>query len=189
MGHCDADARYRAMVEAGESPRMAEVLAYRAFPGLKTDSVFNRGRCNGNQFAQSPWLGDYYRGVAEGRGVSTTGKTYLAQLAEFPGDPMAWVSNRGDVERVCRERGYSCDGAVTVKECRDPLDEGPSVRVARDLIDSEVESILADAPGSDREAVEARVRELREGRVDDHAPLVDWESMPDLPEIYGEADQ
>lgn len=38
------------------------------------------------------------------QGGSTTGKVYLSSLAEYPGDPRAWVSGKDDVKRVCKER-------------------------------------------------------------------------------------
>lgn len=173
-------ARYEAMIADGQSPRMAEMLALGAFPGVRTDSTFNKGRCNGNQFEKTPWLGDEYRRVAEAHGVNVTGKTYLSQLAEFPGDPRAWVSSRGEVEALCLERGYSCDGAVSVKsEPRHCGDDGGPYRVAPDLIDREVDEILEENPGADREAVEERVRDLREGRINNHEPNVDWMNNPD----------
>lgn len=173
-------ARYEAMVAAGQSPRMAEMLALGAFPGVRTDATFNKGRCNGNQFEQSPWIGDRYREVAESMGCNTTGKFYMNQLAEFPGDPAAWVSGRGDVERVCLERGYSCDGAVNVKSQPRAKEEPGGYRVDPALIRREVDEIMAENAGARREDVEERVRDLREGRVQlNNEPRVDWERNPD----------
>ena len=101
------------LVEFGAiTQNMAEVLATRSFPGTRTDAEFMKGRYSGDQFAHAPWLGDYYRKVAEGHGVNPAGKYYCAGLADFPGDPTAWIDGRGDVERVAREKGYKVSGMV-----------------------------------------------------------------------------
>jgi hypothetical protein len=98
-----------------------------------TDSVFLQGHCNGNQFAGMPYQGDYYRGVAKRQGQDTTGKVYLSGLAAYPGDPEAWVSGRGDAERICQKRGWGAQGAISVKAL--PREPGPPVRLADDIVD------------------------------------------------------
>lgn len=149
---------------AGESHGIAEVLATRSFPGVRTDSEFNKGRCNGNQFEHHPGLGDYYRGVAEAEGQSTTGKTYISQLARYPGDPEAWVSGRGDVERVCRDRGWGCSGAgVEIKTGdRKPADD---VKIAPDIIEREVTEYIESHPGErlSREGVREKLLPILSG--------------------------
>jgi hypothetical protein len=156
--------RYMAMRLDGESHNMAIVLASRQFPGVKTDSTFNEGRCNGNQFESNPARGDYYRRIAESAGVNVTGKTYLTSLAEFPGDPEAWISDRHDVLAVAERKGLRVEGAVnyTPPE-RAPL---PDIEIAPDIIDREVDDIMAADPGQRRGDVAERVYELRTGRVD-----------------------
>jgi hypothetical protein len=106
---------YDEMRRNGESHKLAEMLALQRTPGAVTDSTFLAGHVNGNQFADDPNAGARYKREAEAAGVSTTGKVYLSQLAKYPGDPKAWVSSRGDVARVCKERGWACSGAVKVK--------------------------------------------------------------------------
>ena len=172
--------RYYLMRISGESHNMALVLASRSFPGVRTDNTFNIGRCNGNQFESQPQMGDYYRSVAESHGVSTTGKTYIAQLAEFPGDPKAWVSGRGDVERVCAERGYDCEGSVSFKSGdRDP---SPDVSIAPDLVDREVDELLEVNPGARREDLVEHVTALRSGSIDPN-PIRVKEPVPEDDDI------
>jgi hypothetical protein len=104
---------YSRMRNLGESHAMAEMLALKTFPAVRgLDSDFNKGRCNGNQFEQTPGMGNLYRSMAEAAGVSTTGKQYMHGLAEFPGDPGAWVNGTGDVLRIAKERGFNVQGAV-----------------------------------------------------------------------------
>lgn len=44
-----------------------------------------------------------------------TGKKYITQLARYPNDPRALVSCRGDVQRICEQEGWGCEGLVNVK--------------------------------------------------------------------------
>lgn len=115
--------------------------------GVMTDSVFLQGMStNGSQFEGQEWAGDYYREVAEAHGQSVKGKVYLSGLAEFPGDPRAWVDGRGDVQRVLEERGWNGRGAVNVK-APGPLGETERVSVADDIVEQEVQEELAADPG------------------------------------------
>lgn len=139
---------YEAMREAGESHNLAELLALQQCPQVVTDSTFMVGSENGKQFERNPVIGDRYRKIAEAKGGSTTGKKYLSQLAEFPGDPRAWVSTRGEVKKLCEQNGWGVDGAVKVKvrDCKPT----PPVGVAEDLVQDEVASICAQLPDGDR---------------------------------------
>jgi hypothetical protein len=159
------------MREAGESHNISEMLATQDFPGTRTDREFNQGRCNGNQFEKTPGLGDYYKARAEAAGVNTTGKTYLSGLASFPGDPTAWVSDRHDVLRVCREKGFKCSGAVdyTPPEA-EPI---PDVPIAEDIVEREVDAYMANDPGERRADVEERVTAMLTGSVDANPLLVE----------------
>jgi hypothetical protein len=162
--------RYEIMRLRGESHNMAEILATRKFPGSRTDREFNAGRVNGNQFEHVPGLGDYYRKIAEEAGVSVTGKFYCSGLASWPGDPTAWVSDRGDVLRVAREKGLRVSGHVDY----DPGEPTPAadVPIADDLVESEVEDILESNPGASADDVRDRVIQLRTGQVDPNPLLV-----------------
>ena len=104
---------YRSVAE-GCAPKLAEMLAARQPPGAVTDATFLAGHCNGNQFEDSPKRAEAMQYLAQRHGVDTKGKVYLGQLAAYPGDPQAWVTGRGAVERVCRQRGWGCEGAVNV---------------------------------------------------------------------------
>ena len=174
----EVQARYEEMRRNGESHAMAEMLATRSFPGLRTDSEFNKGRCNGNQFEETPWLGDYYRARAEEAGVSVTGKYYQSTLARFPGDPEAWVGGRGDVEKICLQRGWGCEGSVQVDVGeRPPI---PDVPLAEDLIQREVAASLKENPYQRIEDVRERVlsthtRSQTPDVLEDDASLTDLE--------------
>jgi hypothetical protein len=105
---------YEQSLANGCSPKLAEMFALATPPQARTDSTFLSGNCNGSQFEHVPGRGDYLKEIAEARGQSVTGKVYKAGLARYPGDPEAWVSGRGDVERVARARGWGVEGDVSV---------------------------------------------------------------------------
>ena len=107
-----------------------------------TDAAFLEGHVNGNQFENEPIIGDAYKAEATAKGVDITGKVYLSQLATYPGDPEAWVSGRGDVQRVCEQRGWGCKGSVEVKaqELAAPPPAAP--RMAPALVNAKVFEIL-----------------------------------------------
>lgn len=134
---------YLAMRLDGVGHRLAEMLALQRPPQSNTDREFLMGRCNGSQFEGREREGDLYRSVAEAHGQDVSGKVYLGGLARFPGDPEAWVSGKGDVERVLDRRGWGCDGLVK-REARGegPPPQGPAV--APHLVEDEVDLICED---------------------------------------------
>lgn len=101
----------------GSSAKLAEMLALGIPPMSNSDREFLEGHANGNQFDKGPLAneqGDRLRKVAEQGGQNVKGKVYIGGLARFPGDPEAWVSDRGDVKRVVEKRGWKCEGSVGV---------------------------------------------------------------------------
>lgn len=107
-------------INEGTSPTLAEMFASAQAPCAVTDATFLAGHCNGSQFAGQEAEGDFIRRVAESEGQSVKGKVYLGGLAKYPGDPKAWVDGRGDVKKVCEERGWNCEGSVNVKSFEPP---------------------------------------------------------------------
>ena len=109
-------------------------------PSSKTDREFLMGTENGRQFQHRPEIGNYYRSVAEKRGQRVQGKKYISQLARFPGDPEAFVSGRGDVQKVCEQRGWGSGGLVDAK-VRPREEAAQPVDVASDIVDREVAKV------------------------------------------------
>ena len=162
-----AQQEYDRLIADGLAPTLAEMFATRRPPGCRTSREFLAGHCNGNQFATNQWAGDKYRKIAQAHGQNTTGKVYLSQLAAFPGDPEAWVSDEGDVKRVCEQRGWNCNGFVNVKAPQ--LDHDPDddrVMLADDIVEDCVEAAIGKDPSL---ALKPR-EELREMAIDKHGP-------------------
>jgi len=137
------------MRASGESHNVADMLAHQRSPQLNTDVAFLAERENGRQFERNPAIGDLYRSEAEANGCSVTGKIYVSQLADYPGDPRAWVSSRGDAKRLLEERGWECDGLVKTPGVE--KDHGPGVGVDPELLeDCTVEACLNDPALNER---------------------------------------
>lgn len=139
---------YGQAIANGCTPRLADMLASRSFPGTKgTDRAFLQGRpTDGAQFEHVPLVGRHHLALAERAGVSVTGKVYNGTLARFPGDPEAWVSGLGDVRRVCESRGWAAEGAITVKAPSDVEPVATPYRVADDLVERYVEDAIDENP-------------------------------------------
>lgn len=170
-------AHYEQMVAAGESPRLAEMLALGRSPyGKGTDRTFMEGRMGGEQFAKNPDLGNYYAEIAKAAGVDITGKQYQMQLADWPGDPTAWVGGVDDVKRVCREKNLRCQGAVDFRDTheRPPM---PDIDVADDLVDDAlIRAVDADPSLRERPFEEVRA-EVKERVKPQPAPVPSRESF------------
>lgn len=163
---------YEKCLKEGTSPKLAEMFALGQGPSLRTDATFMRDNANGKQFADNPQMGDHYKKIAERHGVSVTGKKYMHGLAKFQGDPMAWVDSRHDVQRVCEERGWECEGAVNVKMRQ--LDNPIAPKdVADDLVNEEVGMMIEDTPellNMKPELLNKKIPELREQVRDKRKP-------------------
>lgn len=154
----DVQAAYEAMRADGTSHTLAEMFAFQHPPMSNSDKEFLEGHANGSQFQDTPYLGDHYRRVAEQHGQNVKGKVYLSGLAKFPGDPEAWVSGRGDVQKLCETRGWDCDGSVKVNAFRQQAVEG--VDVADDILNDAVTQHLKSLPPGEEKCVNKT--ELRE---------------------------
>jgi hypothetical protein len=129
-------AAYIAMRLDGLGHKLADMFAHQQPPMSNTDREFLEGHCNGNQFEKTPGVGDYYAREAKAQGVDITGRVYINSLAAYPGDPKAWVSSRGDLEAVVKERNWSCQGSSNI--VGDPREGPADVRIADDLVESKM---------------------------------------------------
>lgn len=125
-------------------------------PVLRTNTQFFAGAKYGaEQFAGGdPRARKMYLDAAKKAGVDVNGKIYQHAIARFPGDPMAWCDpDKDDV----RKRGDLLHGKA--KRHIQEHGPGPSVTVAEDIIDAEVErrieagTLLAHEADSRREEI------------------------------------
>ncbi len=153
---------YLTMRHAGESHRMAEMLATGKFPGTKgTDRAFMQGRhLDGSQFEGLPDIvGKDYVARAVAAGVNPAGKYYSGPLARYPGDPRAWVDSLHDVRRIAAERGLNVSGAVSITPPEPVGADHAPYRVAPEIVREHVAGLLADRPdlAAKRDEVTAEV--------------------------------
>lgn len=140
--------RYERCLANGCSPVLAEMLALRSFPGVRTNTTILKGiGTDDGLVGAPPDFAAEIRDAADRNGVSRQGKRWFGGLANHPFDPRAWVSDTHDIKTLAEERGYAVRGAITVPAR--PLDEEPPPppRVARDLLDQETDRRIAQDPG------------------------------------------
>ena len=108
--------RFLKMVRAGESPRMAEILACRKAPTLETDTNHYAGmgmahieKIDGKPYAQTVW------DQAKAAGISVNSNSiYNATMADerCGGDPNAWLlagDGRDKFKKVVQDKGGFCE--------------------------------------------------------------------------------
>jgi hypothetical protein len=168
----DALLHYWDCRRAGSSPKLAEMLALATPPMSNTDREFLEGRVNnGHIFGGGPLAedtGNKLKAVAEAGGQSVNGKVYLGGLARFPGDPEAWVSGRGDVQRLVEKRGWKCQGSVEVEP------DGLSNERAAEFRERKV----SPGPGLDRDE-DGHVESLLDG-ADSRQKIEERMARPEL---------
>jgi hypothetical protein len=156
--------RYERMVANGVAPRLAETLAFRQAPASKSDREFFAGRRNGEEFTRgkkAEVYGEFLLREAKRHGFNPKGKTYISGLAEFAGDPKAWVDSTGDIVRQCEQRGLDCNGSITVDSPVVAPKAKP--RVADDVVNREAMRLKRLDPGLDLKKVRREVREQLSG--------------------------
>lgn len=153
----------------GNSLNLAIMFATGQGPHLSTDDTFFRGwqDSGGGQFANSgSFVQNGYLDVAKAAGVSTQGKVYMHGLAEYPGDPRAWVSTRGEMVSILKEKGWGCE-RLGVK-ARTDVAPAEIPTLAPDLVQEMVERRIVQEGIDDRELTPKKVEQLKEEAVERH---------------------
>lgn len=158
---------YEELIEAGNQPGFAAMLAMRQPPGTKgTERAFLEG--------MTSWADNMHQGnrrkifdAAKKAGISTEGKIYKGGLGR-PDDAMAWISTQDDVREVCKIKGLTCSGSVNYKA----PEQAPKKkrRMAKDLQDKYVAMELQNSP-SLQEKVKKNpkaIKQVREQVIEKH---------------------
>jgi len=148
--------RYVSMRRNGESHMISEMLALQSAPRAKTDDTYfkiafdGRQQTLGEQFKGDEKVLDHVVKTAREHGYEPQYTDFYASgLAEFPGDPKAFIpasGGRGHIRRVCEERNMACHGAVNVK--RRELENPPEkvTGLAEDLVQERVDAAIKADP-------------------------------------------
>ncbi len=128
--------------------KLCEMFASCTPPQCHTDNtLMNGGVENGRQFAKAEWAGDFYAKQAKKHGLkSTKGRIYMSRLAKFPGDPDAWIADKGDIQKLAEKRGMGINGYGLSIPMRNDVEPEPGIDIADDIVDREVTDILAANP-------------------------------------------
>lgn len=158
--------------ERQSDARLRDMLRSQSAPRCMTDREFFQGIGTlDKQFADDEeGLREVVR-IARSHGYNPGAHdVYMDNLAQFPGDPEAFVTpsgGRGQIKRVCEKRGVSCHGAVEVKAVAPTRDhvKSPKCLLADDIVDDEIKRRVKKDPSL---AKKSRA-ELREQVIDKHA--------------------
>ena len=121
---------YDHLIEDGNSPNMAAMLASQSAPASKnTDSDFCRRESSRMSSMNEHHLDEVVR-IAKRAGINTHGKSYNGQLGKYD-DPLAWVSTKDDVKQAAIRKNMDIKGMVNVKAYRPKK----KVRLADDIVD------------------------------------------------------
>ena len=151
---------YIRMVNAGQSPRFAEMCALQQPPGTQgTDRAFMQGRLDGNWMDGIPARqAKKMAKEAKAAGINIAGKYYMGGLADRRGhmDPSAWVDSVSDIKRVAKARNLNVSGIVTV--------EGHEVEPVRTALNPKIvnklaKSAMAENPKLTRQEAVRQVKE------------------------------
>ena len=158
--------RLDAMLAQGMAPKLAEMLAYQAPPGSRgTDRAFLEGGMERKLAEMHPNSRAHLLHRAKEAGIDMAGKVYMSGLADErgPGDPLAWVADSHDVQKVAQARGLEVEGAVRHKPT---MIDKPAKQVR--LNEKIVKEIASHRLKNNPSEASRDPRELREEIVEKH---------------------
>jgi len=130
----DCVERFCQMVQAGQSPRLAEMLALQEPPRCMTDAVYFDGLPKlGDQFRHDPvMLRSRLKELKQKYNFTPSSDShYDYSLARFPNDPEAYVGPTDGIsyiKKTVERRGWASEGVVTA-QAREPESDPHAVRV------------------------------------------------------------
>jgi hypothetical protein len=107
---------FRRIVASGESPRLAEMLAYRRAPQPNTDGVHfeGMGMAHLEKTLGKPWVDNLTKQARKAGIAINDSSIYNGSLADARagGDPGAWLltgDGKDQLKKRARERGLACE--------------------------------------------------------------------------------
>lgn len=144
---------YAQLRQKGMDHRGAEMLALQQPPGARSDREQFMGI--GTLDKQLGDDAEYICGEAQRRGYNpAVNDMYMESIADFPGDPKAFVKSRGDIQRRCEERGVPCRGLVNYT----PPEKPPVHEEHNSLVDETVAVMAA----TDKNFAKVGIKEQRQ---------------------------
>lgn len=159
------------MARRNQTPHnMAVMLAVQRAPTCETTDTFWSGRKRFDQ-VHGELYANTIRHKLAAQGVRLGhNEEYMPELARYVGDPQAVIpfdGARSRIRKLCEQRGWGCNGAVTVKESEplaDPRDK--KVPLAKNLVEKERRLLAA----KDEKFRNKSVAEQREIVLQKHGP-------------------
>lgn len=174
MGETEASLEqqeYERLVAEGCEPWIAEMRASRSFPQVtvRNGTAYDRGRsCHAPESKGARFLYEQTKKISERLkpGCTSGHKHYNASLAEFVGDPRAWVSDANDAMRVVKARNLNIEDGC-LKNTASAKDPEPEVALSEKLIKENIVREVMHDPGL---AEPKKLKKLREDIITKHTP-------------------
>lgn len=166
IGRITKGGSYECLAPSSDADRekFNEMLACQQAPRCNTDSTFmadcRAGHDDGLVGESAMKFRQMYQNAT---GSRPDGKFYCSQLADFPGDPKAWVGSKSDVKRRCKEKGVGFVGSVNVEAPEvEPKPEPKEYTVAPDIVHKRLAAMEREQPGSVTSLSKREMRDLKE---------------------------
>lgn len=165
--------------------KLAEMFATCQPPMASTDTSLFTGDKLGLGQIHDPFLIEHYKREAKAAGINPDAAMYMPELADYPGDPRAWVRDRGEMKQVLEERGWGCEDGFVKVQAPEPTAAPPEPpRLAESIIQDVVLDKLVEK-GIDRidmtqPANIKLIGDLREQAVEEHGRPLDRTPVVDL---------
>lgn len=154
----------------GCNHNLAEMLAFKTAPASRTDDDFFRGvgtldkqLGDDDGHYQAQVLANYAK--ATGGGRPNENYVYNAGLAEFPGDPRAFLDSAGSAKRLAEERNVSISGFVNHK-ASEPISDPfatASPMTGRNKIAPDLKNMIKEAAKSKGQILSDAAIEAKHG--------------------------
>ena len=153
---------YKQALKNGCTPRMAELLASRKCPALDTDKAFFNRFGNLGDENDEVYLNRITSNAQREGYTPSLGDVYAPGLADYPGDPKAFLS-RSMGRRAIKEHM----DRIKRGPDSDPFEKSSRVPLAEDIVQEHISQMVAEDPGI---VQRRKPSELREEVIAKHGP-------------------
>jgi hypothetical protein len=157
---------YISMRIDGQCHNMASILALRRPPGTShTDRAFQQGgeKMVGGLGSMPPMVRKARMAMYQrltGKSIPS-GYVYSSTMARFPGDPMAWVADVGELKQRAKQLGKGCEElGVSTPDTPPPK----KVKMDEELVQRNIQKAIAKPEHAGKD-----VKTIREEVIEKHA--------------------
>lgn len=130
----------------GVAHSLAEMFAFQSPPTPHDDTTWLRLNSKNIGGHENPFIHEAYTAPSRELGLSTSGSVYMPSIADFPGDPKAWVKNESELKQRQVERGGGWSDGTQVVRARNDVEPEADIDVAPDIVEQRVMDMMDANP-------------------------------------------